>query len=305
MSPEAAAFESSPVVEKEISFEESSRIGVLYYNKIHKLVGFPIEETAEDTGELDKYFVAGQSFITTQTERATDRVITAKSLLEQLLASGKITQDLIDTAKCDLETPSPGVYIIKIDHESFVKIRPDSQATAVRLRDGVSFILVPKIGDVKRDREIAEENVPHEVHHVFWKGVMEDGVLELDEEDQDLRTSFLTYQDELIARMSSNGRLFGYTHLNSVDPQKRRDFADSDPEKFRTIIDTVSNLNDFLRDLQEEMAIRKINQKTLIGLTIKSRNFKELRDNLTRYKEQILNMPITNPRKQSTGWDYL
>ncbi len=289
-------------------FEASAKKGKAYVNCIEKLIrkNFHLEtDELAETG-LDDFNKAGSEFFKIQSERYRQGGGTPEILLKQLFQDGVLPPEFTDQSKYELSEPSEGVFVLKIDMHLLEKVRSGATAVAVKIKDGVSFVLVPVTGEASVNESLWRENIPHEVHHLFWKGAMDSNLLVKGESDHDLQASFTMYQDELVARMCSGGALFGYSHLSMLNPKTQEAFKKENPEKFKQIIDTVSGLNDFCRELSEEMTIRNIEGENLIGLIIDSKSFGDLKTSLQKFKDFVVSQPITNPRKQSvTGWDFI
>ncbi|HRH26797.1 MAG TPA: hypothetical protein PLZ99_01410 [Parcubacteria group bacterium] len=293
---------------EESVFEASSKVGEAYTHYIDKLTGKDVsieDEQLTETG-LEDFVKAGKNFFQVQSERFRKGSGGPQALLKQLFPDGVLPQEFSDSSKYELSEPTEGVFVLKIDRDLLLKVRPDATAVAVKIKDGISFVMVPVIGETEIDERLWKENIPHEVHHLFWKGVMDSGILQQKETDPDFQKGFAMYQDELIARMCSDGYLSGYTHLDMLNPEKKESFKKDNPEKFEKINNIVIELNDFFRELNEDLQIRDIKSESLIGLVAKSQSFEELKTALQEYKDFILTQPITNPRKPSvSGWDFV
>ncbi len=287
-------------------FEASAKKGRAYVNCIENLIGKNDRSESDELTEtgLDDFKKAGSEFFKIQSERYRQGGGTPEILLKQLFQDSVLPPEFTDQSKYDLSEPTEGVFILKIDIHLLEKIRPGATAVAVKIKEGISFVLVPVAGEASVDEGLWRENIPHEAHHLYWKGAMDNNLLMKGESDPDLQASFNMYQDELVARMCSGGFLFGYSHLSMLDPETQEVFKKENPEKYKQIIDTVSGLNDFCRELSEEMTIRNIEGESLIGLIIDAKSFSDLKTSLQKFKDFVVTQPITNPRKQSvTGWD--
>jgi len=289
----------------ENAFEISKDIGVAYTSHINRLIGI---EDASDfknvTENWEELIDTGNRYFKAQSEKFKEIGGTAESILAQLPSISAL--DWSDRSKFQLLEPSEGVFIIKIDEKVLRKIRKNATAVAVKFREGVSFAMVPIYEDSAVNEMIWKENIPHEVHHLFWKGIMDSGLLERAEVDPDFEQAFAMYQDELIAKMCSNGGLSGYSHLSLLDPESEDNFKKENHEKFERILEIVGSLNSFLHDFSNEMRVRGIKGENLLGLVMKARSFEELKSALDECREFVTTQPITNPDKPvSTGWDYI
>lgn len=288
-------------------FELSVGKGRAYTGAIDKLLGrydFKNDELIEV--DLSNFESAGRNFFKQQSERYIQSESTPKALLEQLFTDRSMPVEFEDESKYELLEPSQGVFILKIDINLLRKIIPGAQAVACRIKDGISFVLVPTTGDVLIDEGLWKENIPHEVHHLFWKSVIDNKLVTNEESDHELQRAFTMYQDELIARACSNGPLSGYSHLSMLNPEEKNLFKKENPEKFDQIINIISEINDFCRDLSEEMTIRNIKNESLIGLIIDAKSFNDLMIFLQKFKDFVITQPIISPERQSTtGWDFI
>lgn len=287
------------------TFESSKEYGAIYASYINSLIGKENVIEAENLeGNFSEFVKTGDQYFQAQSERFKEIGGTAEALLSKL--PGISSEDLADTSKFELSEPYSGVFILKIDEKLLTKIQPNATAVAVKVPEGISFVLVPIYDNQDTNEMIWKENIPHEVHHLFWKGIMDSGLLVRRETDPDFQKAFAMYQDELIARMCSNGGLSGYSHLSLLDPESKDNFKRQNPENFERITEIVSSLNDFLSDLSNEMRVREIKGESLIGAVSKSKSFVELESALDECREFIIKQPITNPDKTvSTGWDFV
>jgi len=62
--------------------------------------------------------------------------------------------------------------------------------------------------------------------------------------------SFAMYQDEFLARLSSGGALFGYTHLQFVPAEKRAEMIAEDTE-VSEMIKEVGEINEIWREVRD------------------------------------------------------
>ena len=289
-------------------FESSKNKGLVYTSHINKLITTSTddEKTREMSDDLQKLVSVGEEYFRTQSERFIKAGNDASILLNQLVGmfpNNTLPEEFTNPNNYELLEPTEGVFILKIDEELLRKIQPNATAVAVKIEQGISFVIVPRYKDRAINESIWKENIPHETHHLFWKAVMKSGVLEKKEDDKDFQEAFAMYQDELLARMCSGGNLSGYSHISLLDPTSKEKFKTENPEKFEVILNTVSRMNDFLYDLRVEMRRREISGENLIGAVIEAGSFEELEKNFNKCKEYIMFQPITNPNKPVTGFD--
>jgi hypothetical protein len=297
-------FDQIPAEETEKNlFETSRQMGGRYTTHIQKLIGKTSQVGEMKLNDLEK---SGNEYFKPQSERFKASAGTAETLLTQLFPNGLLPEDFLDSSKYELLQPSEGIFVLEIDEELIQQILPNATAIAVKIKNGISFVMIPDYKNESINEKIQNENIPHEVHHLFWKGVMDAGVLDRKETDPDFESAFAMYQDELIARMCSNGELAGYSHISLLGPEAKKDFQEKHPEKFEKILNTVIELNDFLFKLSAEMRVRNVTGESLIGVTIKAQSFLELKINLEKCRNYILTQPIINPDKPvSSGWDFI
>jgi len=283
-------------------FERSKLKGKAYSNLICRLTGASDNEDTTDDNPIEEYQQAGEAYFHKQKELFYEQSFDAKKLLEQIFKTG-LPEDFSDPEACTLQELSPGVFIVKIKDTLYRKIRPGARAVAVKVSGGVSFVMTPSYEDKEFEEKELKENIPHEVHHLVWKGVKEAGLAKTSEANADFQEAFLMFQDELLARLASEGSLFGYTHLAMLDPVEREAFKTANPETFTDIIETASDLNDFLKEIAIDLRRRDIQSSNLIGAVIESTSFETLQKNLHKVREHILTMPITKPDEaDDSGW---
>jgi hypothetical protein len=158
------------------------------------------------------------------------------------------------------------------------------------------------------DSEVAKmqlaENVPHETHHLVWYFSKGD-IIANDEKEPDFADAFSMYQDEVMARLSSNGGLGGYTHLQMLDPETKAQFAKEHPETVEKLTTIASGLNELLAEIDVIRKQTDVQKQDIIMAVMEARTFDQLRDNLLKTKSIIEAQPITKPLVKSvvTGWD--
>jgi hypothetical protein len=213
-------------------------------------------------------------------------------------------EQFIANARYHLEELSPGICALYLDYKSFNRIMPGTYAVAVKRHQNISFIMIQDYGDDASSEAMERnkaENIPHETHHIAWYFLELDGVVEIAESDPDWQEAYSTYQDELVARMVSNGSLFGYAHYH------HNSMIDIAPEKKEVINDLTGRLNDFLHE-ELALVIRETDSSAqeLLFATIAAKNFRELEQNLRRMKEiiekrpKVERMPVESANPQ--GW---
>lgn len=289
------------------AFEKSAKVGETYTAIIDHLVGRggPVEDAEQIESGIANLICEGAKYFKLQSERFSGVGNDPEALLRQLFAEGTIPPEFSDQKRYEFSEPSEGVFVVKIDVDLLQQIRPGASAVAVKIRDGISFVMVPHYDNPVHNEKILKENIPHEVHHLLWKGVLESNMLSREEANQDFSAAFSMYQDELLAKMCSGGGLIGYTHLLLMSPTQREEFDKQHPGKSREILDVAIQINDLLDQMESEMRERGIQGKSLIGAVLHATSFSSLKTLLSECREYILAQPITNPPSPNTGWEYV
>lgn len=229
----------------------------------------------------------------------------AKKILQQVpqFLTPENSAALTDTSKYRSEELSPGVFAIYIEPKVFSELRGGAQGLAVKIKDGISFIMLPDYPDAATAQSQMTENVPHETHHLIWNFSKGESV-KSNETNNDLAEAFIMYQDEVMARLCSDGDLAGYTHLQMLDPETRQQFEQDHPDTARQITQTMVALNDLLQEIDQSRKQTDIKKQDLILAVMDATNFEQLRTNLLQMKSVIEKQPVTKEQpKQSFGWD--
>ncbi len=225
-------------------------------------------------------------------DRVSTTGMTAVDFLLQMPSFQDKAEDLrkkFDAGEMQLKELSPGVFAVYVDANdaTFFNMRT-AQAKAASPVDGVSFILIKEYKD-KPDvnKRLLEENVPHEVHHLLWKVLLRAGLVMPKEENEEMTKAFTMYQDELIARLCSNGKSGGYSHLSLLSEEERNRITTEAPDTVQAIYDIVVELNELLDSIEEVRKRTRVAKKDLILAAVESTNFGELRRNFMRMKATI------------------
>lgn len=230
----------------------------------------------------------------------------AKKILQQVpqFLTPENSAALSDTSKYRSEELSPGVFAIYIEPKLFSELRGGAAGVAVKIKDGVSFIMLPDYPDAAIAQSQMTENVPHETHHLVWNFSKGEAVT-ANETNHDLADAFIMYQDEVMARLCSDGNLAGYTHLQMLDPETRAQFEQDHPDTAKQITDTMIALNELLQEMDASRKQTDIKKEDLILAVMDATNFEQLNKNLLQMKTIIEKQPITKEQpKSSTGWDF-
>jgi hypothetical protein len=232
---------------------------------------------------------------------AQEQAVDAQYLLRQVKTFETI-EELGDTSKYRMEELSEGVFAVFVKPDLAQKLRSGAQGVAVKLKGGISFVLIPDYSDMhpEYNERNLKENIPHEVHHLAW-GFAKGDVITSTEEDKDFNEAYLMYQDEVMARLCSGGGLSGYTHIAMLDPETKAKFKQDHPETAAKLTDTVIELNELLQEIQDTKKRTEIRHEDLIMAVIEAKNFSELKANLLKAKAIIEKQPITNEEEPDTG----
>ncbi len=204
------------------------------------------------------------------------------------LRQTRLTTEL-DENKCRL-VEEYGFFIVVVDEEIYP--RRQVQATAVYLRDGVSFILVPDYYDNKRGEEKWNNLLLHEGHHLLWRVLRRQGKgVMIKEKDEDWEEAFWMFQDECIARIV--GRDIGVRGYSpwSLDSDRRKEFMSREPVKYERIMGEVASVNDLLEELEFLLRSKGVDRDSLFLAIVGAKNFASLKVNLLKVKELVGKLP--------------
>jgi hypothetical protein len=305
--------EANELLSDEKYLENSRQMGELYVTVIQSLIGqAELDESQLDTTDptVASRILKMKTSVDAHRERQRLLVelnqLTKEDILRPALSrlSEAQAQEVIQTATYRVEETSPGMYVIYMDWQSMGKIT-SGQALAIQHPDVVSFIMIREIPDKPEFMaNNLRENLPHETHHIAWSFQKWDEIVKYAENDEELRKAFAMYQDEILAKMSSEGGLMGYSHIKVCSDEYRTELAAQSPEKIKLIEETVGKLNDILWDeIEPLLADTDINRHDLIYATMEATNFDELEANLQRMKNIIDQQPrkIRQSENDSSG----
>lgn len=308
---ENISLESKDIGEQEY-FETSKKIGRFYSDFLQELSGGEKEDNdvSEFLNEnvkikpklieesVNKHRELNESLVKIKEMKARD-------ILEQAFPRESYDDLLSDTSKYRLERLSNGIFAIIMDVRLHTQFIPSARAVAISVKQGVPFILMREYNDEEVMRREMEENLPHEVHHLVWRFLRDDGLVKSDESDVDFKKAFSMYQNELVARLSSEGFLSAYTHLAMMDPESQLKFKKENPEKQKQIITLQGHLNDILKEINEELKEVEIAKIDLILPVMEATNFPQLEENINKIKDFIKNQPhVKKPKLKDDagGW---
>jgi len=301
----------------ELTFDRARNFGTFYESMVKTL-----------TGELDQpdlTVLDSQADLKEQAEQiamaiAAGRVIQqgrmelgqmgGKELLGQVFKGGAAAEVIADASQYRFHEFSSGVYGIFINDEAFRKLYDNqAQAVAIRPKDGVSFVLIPEYSEEthrEANQRLLEENIPHEMEHIMWGFLTSQGLIKTDELDLEVQKAFTMYQDELIARLSSDGGLMGNSHLNLISEEERRQILDEKPDIAKGIYTQVGELNSYLSDtLDPKRKQTDVKKSDLILAVVNATTFSGIKNGMQQMEEIIDSRPKTSiapPASQNGGW---
>lgn len=296
--------------------ETAHRVGDYYVSLVNGFTG---------KGEIDPAVIADlkhpvKSKLAKITQHAKDgferqhllaqmKGLDAKKILQQVprFLTPETSAQLADTSKYRSEELSPGVFALFIDADLYSHLTGGSAAgMSVKFKnnEGVSFIMLPEYSDTQTTASQLAKNVPHETHHLIWNFSKGEAITS-SEANHDLADAFIMYQDEVMARLCSDGDLAGYTHLQILDPKTRQQFEQEHPDTARQITDTMVSLNELLQEIDLSRKQTDIKKEDLILAVMDATNFEQLNKNLLQMKAVIEKQPVTKaPPKSTSGWDF-
>src|SRR3990167_2361822 len=150
----------------------------------------------------------------------------AKDLLSKLVERRGLDKELIDDkSKYELEEISPGIFVVFMDKDLYLKLHGENVAVATLEKDGVSFISMPKEYRKEKFRNnLYKENLLHESHHIVWSFLLKDEKISIKEADEDKKIAYRFFQNEVTARLCSGGGMMGYSHLLLMDKESLKEF---------------------------------------------------------------------------------
>lgn len=240
-----------------------------------------------------------------QALRFTDKKMDARALLGQVYKGEQFDTLLADPTKYRLEQLNYGLYAVHVDIDLLNQLRKGTQAVAIMPNDpeGISFLM---IRDAAQGAAVGnlDENIPHETEHIAWKFIQRDGLVTPTENDPLLAQGFMTYQNEFLARLSSDGAVAGYNFLDQPPPAKREELQREHPEAAKALTERTFRLNDMMETFREELRGSTVGKSDLILGTIQSRSFDDLEANLTRMRGIVTQHPKPTSESVPTPIDW-
>ncbi len=187
-----------------------------------------------------------------------------------------------------------GLFALIIDPEVYQKFfgARSAQAMAVKIQDGISFIIIPAFDSQQDDphgyqARHLEENIPHETNHVISFFAERERAVECSEQNRELRKGFLLYREELLCRLCSGGTIGGYDHVRLNEGSQRSLLSEQEPETLAQLDlmhTTLLNLCGKISATYQDSSVKKTD---IIYSVMRAKNYSELIENLERIKKII------------------
>lgn len=301
--------------EKQAEYLENSKIvGDCYFSLINSFMGKGETNTEAIAGlensvkdKLAQITQKAKDGFEQQHNLAQAKGLDAIKLLQQVpsFSTLEMSEKLADTSKYRSQELSPGLFILYVEPKLYGELRGGASGVAVKVKDGVSFIMLPDYPDATIAQSQLAENIPHETHHLVWN-FSKGEVVKTDESNPDLAEAFIMYQDEVMARLCSDGSLAGYTHLQMLDPETRQKFEREHPDTAKQITETMVALNDLLQEIDEVRKQTDVKKQDLTLAIMDATNFEQLKQNILQIKTIIEKQPITKEQpKPGSGWGFV
>ena len=295
--------------------ERAQKVGGKYIEMIQRLVrGEPIEGVnVDELSEYEQKFFKNFLDVLPEQQRKQKEMKEARGwgsaeILKQFLEpnQAEILDQNLD--KISLQELSAGLYQITIADDLVRKLfsHIDGQAMAVKVKDGISFTIVPDLASVNNPdfkRIFFKENVPHEMNHVASFFVEEAGRMPVTEVNSDVRKAFLVYREELLSHLSTEGGVLGYTHLRN-NAKARQELQVRDPETFKEISEKSDKIGKICEVLTFMIGERRpvIDEGVLIMSVMTANNFDELYGHLSKAQENLMTVSIREEEQLGSGW---
>ncbi len=296
--------------EKIFDLERGRKFGDFYKGFMHRMLdGDHSIDISSITNQEDRILAEGMaeaasSGFKAQAIELERKQMDARSILSQVFRSPEQQKLLENTSRYALKEHAKGVYEIDLDRNLYEELYGrSSQATAVKIPEGISFVMIPRFSGEKNaainEKRVAE-NLPHETHHVAWRFIEKSGLLPNTEADPEMAEAFSMYRDEIIAKMVTGNNPFGYDHLQN-DPKRRRQIQTENPALFAMINKAVIGANDLMEEIRDLIRRSPVRNEDLIYSAVQSSNFQELRSNFELARDYI--KKNAEPEKVTRGWE--
>jgi hypothetical protein len=211
--------------------ESSKKVGEFYFNYINSLAGYKdfdeglLDSLPVESREIFKIIIDNsRKFFEAGKVLKEHFNMGAKEFLVQVFGKDEVMED---ESKYNLQELSDGVYCVFVDIDFLKKLYETEffpQAMAVKVKGGISFIIMPKLPIKKQaDSDFFDarkkENLPHETNHIIWHFLKLEGssVVESTGDNDDINKNFLMFKEELMCQLCSNGILHSYSYLSRMN----------------------------------------------------------------------------------------
>lgn len=261
------------------SFAERAKILGHFYSSVVKRVAGIVEEDPKVNPGFEPFEESILESVRSNAKRQEQllQIMSARDVLEQRFNTPEQKQLLEDESVYRMVQVNPGIVVIYMPKPLFQSFFQGAQAVAVNIPQGVSFAIIPEHDDPGFMKKHIQENLPHELHHIVWRFLQSDKVVSYEEQDDVWESAYAMFQNELIARLCSDGPVGAYSGAD----ESRKD-----------ILDVVGLLNTLLEEIEEMRLKTAVLKVDIIGAVIEARNFSGLQRNLLRMKEFIGQQPL-------------
>lgn len=296
--------QTEQTTQKEISTEDGVKFAGFYKSLLSEAVGVgQVDTSILDSADETTRALADSITLTVKEHGQKEQHLAEIKGFKAIDFLSQVFPDktAFEGANIDLQQLSPGIFAVFLDNEIFSKIYPkSSQAVAIKAPDGIPFVMIRRYDNKDRDLKNLNENIPHETNHILWSFLQKDGIVSSNEPDPEMNNAFLMYQNELAAKLVSNGSLFSYTHLEIIPAKMREEIEKTNPETVKTITNRAGELNDILREISGRSKASGTSVDGLLLPLIRSKNFAELQVVLEKLRDS---MPEAPPPPKSDPWE--
>ncbi len=247
-----------------------------------------------------------RAFVEKQQLKQNNLKLNARELLDQFFVTEE-EKKLLDEHQAYRHVEiAPGIHGVFVPYDVLKRLCPNAQTGAVRPKDGIAFIILSEESKANITEFLMRENVPHEVHHLIWQSTRSrTNLFSSTESNIDVKASFMMFQDELLARISGDGALGGYSHLDLM-PKLRNELERRNPGMGEKIQVKIIEMNDLLRELGDLIGLSAVVHKAdLVQAVMDATNYDELQMNLMKVKKSIEKLPFKSEKKGSNGWGFV
>jgi|GEM_PF-6744787 len=216
-------------------------------------------------------------------ERQQIKFVSGKYSAKRLLESSFPKERIVGLEGATLENPSTGIVLVRIPRRALEKLHPGARAVAVFSNSHIPFVLIADYDDKQITQIEDEENLPHEVHHIVWRAGRANELIGATEEDPERKRLFLSFINEVVATMVSNGKLHG--HCQGME-----------------LTDELIEANELLSEIDEQLKRTDYKKTDLIIPLLEAKNMKELVTVLGKIKSELKNIAKPEAVPTNGGW---